>query len=133
MANDVFTEVTTESWFGRIQSSIKGVLFGIILFLVSFVLLFWNEGRAVKAAKTLEEGLGLVVSVASEPVDSGNDGKLVHTTGEATTDETLTDPQFGVLAHAVKLRREVQMYQWTEDEHKESKKKLVLCPINKDL
>ena len=117
-----FTEVSEEGWFSRIGSSIKGILFGIIIFIVGFPLLFWNEGRAVRRAQTLAEGRGAVVSVASDKVDSANEGKLVHLTGMAQTDETLTDPEFKISAEkAIRLKRQVQMFQWVE--HEETKTK----------
>ena len=121
---DSFTEVTHEGWGGRIMQSIKGVLVGAILFLASFPLLFWNEGRAVKTYKRLKEGEGAVVSVAADKADPANEGKLVHLTGEATTDETVADDVFGVSAQAIKLKRKVQVYQWKETKHSRKTKKL---------
>jgi len=121
---DSFTETTSQGWFSRIIGSIKSVLFGLVLFLVSFPLLFWNEGRAVRTAKSLEEGAGVVVSVPADAVDAGKEGKLVHLSGQATTTETLADGEFGVQANAIKLIREVEMYQWDEDKKSETKKKL---------
>ena len=121
---DSFTEVTSESWFSRLGGAFKGILTGLILFALSFVLLFWNEGRAVKRHKDLEEGGSKVVSVAVEKVDSSNEGKLVHLSGQATTDEELKDPVFGVQANALKVKRTVEMYQWEESTSSETKKKL---------
>lgn len=121
---DSFTEVTSEGWGSRIMASIKGVLVGGAFFVGSFPLLVWNEGRAVKTARSLEEGAGAVVSVAATRVDAGSEGKLIHVAGEATTGETLTDPDFGVSAPAIRLERVVEMYQWDEEEKSESRKKL---------
>jgi hypothetical protein len=121
---DSFTETTSQGWFSRIIGSIKSVLFGLVLFVVSFPLLFWNEGRAVRTAKSLEEGAGVVVSVPADAVDAGKEGKLVHLSGQATTTEVLADGEFGVQANAIKLIREVEMYQWGEDKKSETKKKL---------
>jgi hypothetical protein len=97
---------------------------GLILFVAAFPLLFWNEGRAVKRYKTLKEGGGAVVSVAADSVDPANEGRLVHLTGKAETDDVLTDAAFGVTANAVKLRRTVEMYQWEQNEQSETKKKI---------
>ncbi len=119
-----YTEVTTKSWGSRLVESIKSVLVGIALFVISFPLLFWNEGRAVQTAKSLEEGASAVVSVSSEKVDPAHEGKLVHMTGETKTTDKLTDPDFNVSAVAVKLDRSVEMYQWKEKVTKEEKKKL---------
>jgi hypothetical protein len=121
---DSFTETTSESWFSRLIGSIKSVLVGILLFLGSFPVLFVNEGHAVGTARTLEEGAGIVVSVPSAAVDPKNEGRLVHMTGEATTTETLVDPEFGVKANALKLVRDVEMYQWKEEKKTEERKKL---------
>jgi hypothetical protein len=120
--NDSFSEVTTESWFDRIRESIKGVATGLLLAVVAFPLLFWNEGRAVKTARGREEGAGAVVSVKPDAVDPKNDRKLIHTTGLATTDETLRDDPFGVSAPGIKLIREVEMYQWREKKQTRRKK-----------
>jgi hypothetical protein len=124
MAEDSFTEVTEQSWFSRLFDSIKSVLLGIVLFVVAFPVLFWNEGRAVRTAKSLAEGASAVVSVSADAVNAANEGKLVHMTGEATTAETLSDPEFGVSAPAIKLKRQVEMYQWEEQKKSQSRTKL---------
>ena len=98
---DSFTETTTQGWFSRIAGAIKGILFGFILIAISIVLLFWNEGRSVKRYKTLNEGAGAVVSVPSSKVGAENEGKLVHMTGEASTDEVLSDASFNVSINAL--------------------------------
>ncbi len=124
MSEDSFTEVTNESWFGRIGGAFKGIVIGLILILIAFPVLFKNEGRAVGRYKTLKEGGGAVVAVSSENVDPENEGKLIHLTGLATTDETLSDPVFGVSENALKLKRVVEMYQWKEASKSTSKKKM---------
>lgn len=119
-----FTEVSEEGWFSRIGSSIKGILFGIVIFALGFPVLFWNEGRAVRRAQTLAEGRGAVVSVAADKVDQANEGKLVHLSGMATTEDTLTDPDFQISAEkAIRLSRSVEMYQWVEKKETKTKKK----------
>jgi|CXWL01.1.fsa_nt_gi hypothetical protein len=123
MANSV-TVTTHQSWFSRLGQSIKSVLFGLLFFVVSFPLLFWNEGRAVTTARSLAEGAGAVVSVAADRVDPGNEGKLVHVSGAVTTDGPVSDPELGVETTALKLIRQVEMYQWKEHESSETRKKL---------
>lgn len=120
----VTTEVTSTSWFGRIGESIKSFLFGLAMFAGSFYLLFWNEGRAVRTEKSLNEGRGAVVSVAADRVDPANNQKLVHITGKAVTAETLADPDFLIAANAIKLRRNVEMYQWEEKKETSTRKKV---------
>jgi len=124
VGQDSYTEVTSQSWGSRLGGSLKGILGGLVLILVAIALLWWNEGRAVKRARALDEGAGQVVSVAADRVDPGYEGKLVHLTGRAVTDQTLTDPEFGVSAQGLKLRRVVQMYQWREHSRSETREKL---------
>lgn len=119
-----YSETTYQSWGSRLMDSIKGVLVGGFLFLASFVLLFWNEGNAVSAAKSLAEGEKNVKSVQPDKLDRANDGKLVHMTGTATTQETLADKEFGISLVAIKLRRKVQMYQWKEKKESKTEKRL---------
>jgi len=118
------TEITNESWFSRIGNSIKGILVGIVLILVAIVGLFWNEGRTVREARTIEEGRSNVVSVDANTVDADNEGKLVHVIGRAVTAESLADPVFAVKANALRLRRRVEMYQWKETKKSRKRKKL---------
>jgi hypothetical protein len=101
-----------------------GAIVGFTLFLVAFPVLWWNEGRAVRTHKSLQEGAGAVIPVFAGKVDRTNEGKLVHLSGRATTTEVLADPFFKVSANALRLRREVQMYQWVEDKRSETRKKL---------
>ncbi|MDP3896822.1 MAG: TMEM43 family protein [Mesorhizobium sp.] len=122
--SDTFTETTTKSWFSRVASSVAGVLFGFLLVLAMIVGLFWNEGRAVTTARSLAEGGGAVVSVGSDTVDPANEGRLVHVSGPVTSDETLTDPDFGISAVGVALIRRTEMYQWKEDKKSETRTKL---------
>ncbi len=119
------TETTTESWGSRLGSSIKGVLFGLALFIAGFPVLFWNEGNSVKTAKALDEGEGVCIPVESiEKVDPEMEGQLVHMTGKATTEDILTDDQFGVSVKAIALNRKTEMFQWVEESHTTEKKKL---------
>lgn len=122
--SDQYVEVTRQGFFSRLISSIVGVVFGVGMFIVGFPVLWWNEGRAVKTARSLEEGAGAVVSVAAARVDPTNEGKLVHLSGLATTSEILTDPTFKVSANALRLRREVEMYQWVEHSRTETRERL---------
>ena len=120
-----YTETTTQSWGSRLGDSIKGIIVGIILFIVSFPLLFWNEGNSVKVAKALEEGRGATVEVADiNKIDPANDGKLVHMTGDATTQDVLKDTEFGIEYNGMMLYRHVEFFQWVEKTHEETKKNM---------
>lgn len=113
---DEFSEITQQSWFGRIGDSIKGVLVGLILLAIGCVLLFWNEGRAIKTAKGLVEGAKAVITVKTDAIGPENDGKLIHFTATAQTTQHLEDPEFAIFPqeYILKLNRNVQMYQWAE-------------------
>jgi len=123
MEEEMYTEVTGESWLSRIGGAITGILFGIVLIFGASGLLFWNEGRAVKTHKSLKEGAGLVTSIDNSTVDELNEGKLVHLSGPATTTQALKDSEFPVSATALALKRTVRMYQWQETKQSEKKKK----------
>lgn len=122
--SDSFTETVTTGWLSRIGNSIKGIVVGIILIIASFPVLFVNEGCAVKTRKDLNQGAKECVPADSASVDSANDGKLVHLNGMAKSQGSLKDDQFGVSAEALKLKRQVEMYQWKENTSTDTKKKL---------
>ena len=120
-----FREVSNQSWGGRLMGSVVGALAGGVLFLVAFPVLWWNEGRAVQTERSLEEGSKSVVSVEADKVESANEGKLVHVTAKATTDETPADPDFGVKApKSIRLVRKAEMYQYKEVAETKTQKKL---------
>lgn len=122
--SDSYEEVTTESWGSRLGSSLKGVIAGIVLFVAAIPLLFWNEGRAVKTTQALLEGEEVCVTLPSiEKVDPQYEGKLIHATGDAVTQDVLTDNLFpGISMKAIKLRRKVEYYQWEEEERTREEK-----------
>ncbi len=115
MADGGFSEVSHESWFSRIGNAFFGILIGLVMFLASFALLWWNEGRAVARARTLAEGKKAVVDIKPDQVLPENEGKLVHITGKADTEETLQDKKFAVsVPKVLQLIRVVEMYQYKE-------------------
>lgn len=121
---DTYTETTTTSWFSRIKSAFGGIFFGFLLIIGGIVVLFWNEGRTVKNKRALNEGEKAVISVDAASVSASNEGKLVHFSGMATTNDSLADEEFGIALVAIKLERKVEMYQWEEKEESVTKKKL---------
>ena len=124
MPENTHTEVTTQSWGSRLGGAFKGILFGFVLIGIGIWLLFWNEGRAVRRARALTEGAGVVVSVAAGQVGPANEGKLVHLSGQADTFDILRDDAFGVAERAIHLERTAEMYQWREHSDSKTEKKL---------
>jgi hypothetical protein len=122
---DIFTETKSTSFFGRSKNALGGIFIGTIFFIGSFILLFLNEGRAVRTQKGLQEGAAVVVSVASNSVNPSNEGKLVHSSGNLTTSGPVIDSLFQVQSpDAVKLERTVEMYQWKESQSSKTEKKV---------
>ena len=115
-----FTQVTRTGFFSRIANSIVGVFIGLLMIPGSATLLGWNEYRTIHRTKGLNEAEKVMVEIADpEVLEPNQDGKLVHLVGKATTDDSLSDPQFGLSRVALRYARTVEMYQWVE--HKSSK------------
>lgn len=109
-----YSETTTRSWGNRIAGAFAGIIIGFILFIGSFVLLWWNEGRSVDRIHTIAEGRSAVIAVSADEILPDNEGKLVHLSGTADTDEGVEDDIFGIYEPALSLHRTVEMYQWKE-------------------
>ncbi|XP_029677315.1 transmembrane protein 43 homolog isoform X2 [Formica exsecta] len=102
------------------QSWLTAII-GSIMFATGMCLLFWNEGRAVKVAHSLDEALRNVAVLPNSMVLSPeHEGRLVHLSGPLMVFEPLTEPDYGVVMSSVKLKRRVQMYQWIEIEEEQS-------------
>ena len=112
----MIVEETTTSWGSRVGQSFKGILFGFVLIIASIALLFWNEGKTIKREKALTETGSVAVSVKSDSIDAANEDKVIHLSGDVTTDSILSDPDFNVNINALKLVRNVEMYQWKENQ-----------------
>lgn len=101
---------------GRMLARVAASLVGLALLAGAAWLLFWNEGRAVKTAQALEEGRGVVCSLSgTERVDAAMEGRLVHATGVADTQESVSEPDFGFSVPCMRLERRVEYYQWVEE------------------
>lgn len=124
MKNESYSEVESVGWIQRITSSIGGVIIGIILFLVAFPLLIWNEGNAVETARKLNRSQSDYIAAPIDRVNEDNEGRLIYITGLAAAEKPLTDFEFGVTAKALRLKRVVEVYQWKEETQTETKKKL---------
>jgi len=122
--NDQYTEVTRNSWGSRTKNSFGGILFGIILFLGSFFLVWWNEGNAVHTENDLKKGNKDIVHVKSDNPLPENENKLVHLSGKVETTDTLIDQEFGMTANAIALSRKVLIYQWVESKTERTEKEL---------
>uniref|UniRef100_A0A8C4ET47 Transmembrane protein 43 n=1 Tax=Dicentrarchus labrax TaxID=13489 RepID=A0A8C4ET47_DICLA len=99
----------------RLGETAGGTVVGVGLFFLSIYVLFTNEGRALQTASSLDEGLSQVVSLGPfSSFDLQNDNRLVHLSAQLRTSQPLHDPNYRVVVQAVKLKRQVEMYQWVE-------------------
>jgi len=114
-----FTTTTTTGYGSRIISSIQGVVIGLILFVASFGLLYWNEGRVdlSSIAKTATE-----ISATSVSSDSSLNGKLISATGIFNSNEIIGDNLFLKPDKFIATARKVEMYSWVEKSESHSKK-----------
>ena len=117
-------EIIRTSWLSRLGNSVKGILFGFLLFIGSFFLLSWNENNAVNQYRNLNEIQKTTTSIAADVVTPALDNMTVHLTGEASTPATLTDPEFGVEVNAIRLNRFVETFVWRESEESRTEKKV---------
>ncbi len=116
---DYYSETTSTNWFQEMGNALFGMLIGLLLFLASFVLLFWNEGRVdlSQAAKA-----AIVIS-ADAPAPQAN-GETVALTGAIASPEILGDGQYVKPGAYVALGRTVEMYSWRESESSKTTKQV---------
>lgn len=120
-----YQETRTTGYGTRLGNSFKGITSGIMMIIAGTCLLWWNEGRAVKTAKMLEEAAGAAVHIEDvQRVDPGLDGQLIHATALAATNDSLIDPTFNIGITGIQLIRDVEYYQWVEESTTETKDKI---------
>lgn len=115
---DEYVKVTRTSWGQNIAKSIIGVLFGIVLFIVSFVVLWNSEGR-VNLGSVAENA----IVVGPESPEPSANGKLVAITGPLTISKPVGDPKYLKPGNHVMLKRHVEMYAWIEESETKTEKK----------
>ena len=116
-----YQEVTTTGYGTRVGNSFKAIGSGFLMFVIGTVLLWWNEGRAVKTEKMLDEAGNAYVEMENpNKKDASLDGELICGSAMATTEDSLSDAQFGIGAKAIAIRRSVEYYQWVE--HSQTKR-----------
>jgi len=95
------------------------VILEIILFVASFFVLYWNEGRVYLsqvAQKAVE-----IVATANNPAA---EGKLVSVTGTVTSSELLGDNLYLQPGKYLAASRNVEMFAWKENSSTKKKKKV---------
>ncbi|MBP7020325.1 MAG: hypothetical protein KBC30_00670 [Planctomycetes bacterium] len=69
----VFTETHKEGYFDRLKKAIGGVVIGLVLFLASFWLLWWNEGNSLNTIASIDEFKDTYVAIPTDKVDPQNE------------------------------------------------------------
>lgn len=115
---DPLIQSTTTSYGSRVLNSFKSMIIGLVLFLVSFGLLYWNEGRVdfslmVKKAKEIN-----AMAPNTNPLQNGD---LVFATGIFSSNEVFGDQLFLKPDKFIAVERTVEMYAWTESTESKSK------------
>jgi hypothetical protein len=115
--SDRFTEVTTQGWGSRLLGSIRGVFIGFLIFIASFVVLYWNEGRLdiSKIAQT---------AIEINPIENASvegDKQFVSTTGTLESAEKIGDDLLKKGSY-IATNRSIEMYSWVEEKNTKSRK-----------
>jgi Transmembrane protein 43 len=108
---DRYVEVETIGWGRRLRNSVGGFVFGLLAFVLSFVLLFWNEGRTDLS----QLAKGAIVLSANQSAPAAQ-GKLVALSGSLTTNQPLGDAPYLPPGNFAIVERLVEMHAWEEDE-----------------
>lgn len=110
---------TRTGFLGNLFNSILAVPIGILIFLASFAVLFWNEGRPNLGKIAERESV-----VAAADDTSAHQGELVAVTGTLELDEQIGDPQYLANGDYVTLDRVVEQYVWVQHSESETRDKV---------
>jgi hypothetical protein len=106
---DQLTEVTTTGWGKRILNSFVGVLVGLALFIISFIVLWKTEGRT-DFAKLAQKA----VIASPSSIDQNAQEQLASVTGPLETVDLVSDPDFIAPGNYLILTRRAEMFAWRE-------------------
>lgn len=117
---DSVTVSSHHSYGSRVGNSFKAILWWILLVIISIILLFWNEKNYVETKAALKEWAEIVQEATIDQINPDLEWKEIHVSGKtASDDEALKDNIFWVVTDNLKLKRNVEMYQWYEESHEE--------------
>jgi Transmembrane protein 43 len=104
-----FTKTTKTGLGSRLIGAIKGIFIGILLFVISFGLLYWNEGRV-----DVSEVAKNAVEIDADQIDAGADDSFVYVSGEVVSQEQIGDGLYLIPGDYLAVSRTVEMYAWVE-------------------
>ena len=119
-----YQEVTRTSYGSKVKNSIKGLFIGPILIIVATIFIFVNENSSIKQYKANDRAESACVEMTIDQINPEYNGKIVHCTGIAHTEELLKEENFGIVVNGFSLTRDVEYYQVVEKTKSESKEKL---------
>ncbi len=120
-----YTKTTTTTYGQRLKNSGKGIVGGIVMFILGTIIIFWNEGRTARQYRAIKEtGKVCIEMPDANEIDPAFEGKCVHTIAIASTEDVLTDNYFGVSVNAIAIDRDVEYYQWVEHTQTTTKDKV---------
>lgn len=94
------------------MKAFQGVIFGLVLFVASFAVIYWNEGRVdlsdIAKTATVIESDNLQANVASE-------GQLISTSGIITAEPQIGDDLYLKSGTYLQVQRHVEVYAWIEE------------------
>ena len=91
-------------------------IIGCIMIWIALPMVWMNERKQVKIDKLINNGREAVKSSQFDGVIEEHNFELVHTSGEVTTENPIGDQQIEYMKEqCVKLKRDVQVYQWVEE------------------
>ena len=96
------------------MKQIVSLIFGIILFLGSFVVLWMNEGNNAQKIAIADYASKNAIQADATNINGENDGKLISTSAEAISDAVLGDENIEI-PNSLIVSRKVEMYQWVEN------------------
>lgn len=105
---------TRTGFLGSLMNSVMAIPIGILMFLISFWVLFKNEGLP---------NMGKIADSQSAEVsadEAGHDGEFISVTGELDSGSMLGDPEYLTPGNYINLSRDVEMYAWVEHTHSET-------------
>ena len=90
----------------------KGILFGIIIVIVSITLLYLNESKYINIYESTQVERDNLSNIENDMINDLYEDSLVCVSGKVSVNETLSDSKFGVSVRTPKLVRVVEMYQY---------------------
>ena len=111
----ISNSLNMQDWLSKLMGSIQGILIGLILFVVSIGLLYWNEGR-VDISSVADKA----VEISATEQSTEAEGQLISTSGKITTEDLLGDTYLQA-GNYIAVRRNVEMYAWDESSETKSK------------